>query len=55
MAMEDRQNRHELSCVTDVPEGRHLSPTQEPPPTTILAINSDHGLSFAGEETRTMV
>ena len=24
-------------------------------PITILAINSDHGLSFAGEETRTMV
>ena len=24
-------------------------------PITILAVNSDHGLSFAGEETRTMV
>ena len=24
-------------------------------PITILAINSDHGLSFAGEEARTMV
>ena len=24
-------------------------------PITILVVNSDHGLSFAGEETRTMV
>ena len=24
-------------------------------PITILAVNSDHGLSFAGEEARTMV
>ena len=24
-------------------------------PITILAVNSDHGLSFAGEETRTML
>ena len=24
-------------------------------PITILAVNSDHGLSFAGKETQTMV
>ena len=28
---------------------------QEPPPSPFWAVNSDHGLSFAGEETRTMV
>ena len=28
-----------------------FSPTQEPPPSPFWAVNSDHGLSFAGEET----
>ena len=28
---------------------------RNPPKITILAVNSDHGLSFAGEQTRTMV
>ena len=28
---------------------------QEPSPSPFWAVNSDHGLSFAGEETQTMV
>ena len=32
-----------------------FSPTQEPPPSPFWAVNSDHGLSFGGEETRTML
>ena len=31
------------------------SPTQEPPPSPFWAVNADHGLSFAGQETWTMV
>ena len=34
---------------------RPFQPNPGTTPTTILAVNSDHGLSFAGEETRTMV
>ena len=29
--------------------------SKSPPPSPFWAVNSDHGLSFAGEETRTMV
>ena len=36
------------------PLGTFFSPTGTTP-ITILAVNPDHGLSFAGEETRTMV
>ena len=49
---------HEKSILpkTDpkIREDRHLT-NPGTTPITILAVNSDHGLSFAGEETRTMV
>ena len=44
-----------FNCVIQNFIGRGFWPTQEPGSITILAVNSDHGLSFAGEETRPMV
>ena len=46
------------SSSVKIEEGRHQAALVTNPgttPITISAINSDHGLSFAGEETRTMV
>ena len=48
------------TCITkmrlDMSSSRKiLSPTQEPPSSPFWQFSSDHGLSFAGEETRTMV
>ena len=39
--------RHRIACVSFTNPGTTAI--------TSLAVNSEHGLSFAGEETRTMV
>ena len=51
------RTRHDLNCAR-VLYGKVIRTNMTNPgttPITILAIHSDHGLSFAGEETRTMV
>ena len=55
----ERNISHHVAAT--LPEGgpkwsrQHFVTNPGTTPITILAVNSEHGLSFAGEETRTMV
>ena len=54
MGFLDQLNQASLITLVGIPMGfTHAlqnSPTQEATPITILAVNSDHGLSFAGRK-----